>query len=194
MLNGDEAPYPIETVIVRELLNALADERGEVRDRAEDTLVRLAPISTAGVVGELANGTSPERAASVLGRIRDPDAMLALSAALENPRLDVRLQATAALGALGDPAAVESLLLALHDSDPDVRAEASHALDGLGSSAVIVGLSIMLGPMIRDAVASAMELTATAGKAKVVRTRRNNGTAGVKDARDQTRGNGGSPQ
>jgi HEAT repeat protein len=194
MLNGDEVPYPIETVIVRELLNALADDRGEVGDRAQDTLVRLAPISTAGVVGELASGSSPERAASVLGRIRDPKAMPALSAALENPRLDVRLQATSALGALRDPAAVEPLLRALHDSDPDVRAEASHALDGLGSAAVIVGLSAVLGPMIRDAVASAMERPARAEAPKVVRPHRTNGSAGVKDARKQARGNGGSPQ
>jgi HEAT repeat protein len=194
MLAGDEAPHPIETVIVTELLNALADERGEVGDRAEDTLVRLAPISTAGVVGELANGSSPQRAASVLGRIRDPEAMPALIAALENPRMDVRLQATAALGALRDPATVEPLLRAVHDSDPDVRTEASHALDGLGSAAVIVGLSAALGPMIRDAVASAMKRPARAEAPKVVRPRRTNGSAEVKDARDQARGNGGSPQ
>ena len=76
------------------------------------------PISTAGVIGELANGHSPERAASLLGRIRDPDAMPALIAALENPRPEVRLQATAALGALRDPAAVEPLLRAAHDPTP----------------------------------------------------------------------------
>ena len=193
MLEGTEAPYPIETVIVGELLNALADERGEVGDRAEDTLVRLAPIGTAGVIGELANGHSPERAASLLGRIRDPDAMPALIAALENPRPEVRLQATAALGALRDPAAVEPLLRAAHDSDPDVRAEASHALDGLGSAAVIVGLSVVLGPMIRDAVASAMERPAHAEEPKLLPPHRTNGSAGAKDARDQAWRNGGSP-
>ena len=98
------------------------------------------------------------------------------------------------LGALRDPATVEPLLRAVHDSDPDVRAEASDALDGLGSAAVIVGLSVVLGPMIKDAVASAMERPARAEEPKVVRPRKNKGTAGVKDARKQAQGNGGSPQ
>jgi len=48
----------------------------------------------------------------------------------------------------------------------------------------IVGRWAVLGPMIRDTVASAMERPARAEEE----------TTGVKDARKQARGNGGSPQ
>jgi len=78
----------------------------------------------------------------------------ALTAALEQRESDVRVQAAAALGALRHPAAVEPLLRATWDPAVDVRAEASHALDGIG---VIAGLSALLGSMINDAVASALE-------------------------------------
>jgi HEAT repeats len=194
MLEADEAPHPADDVIIRELLDALADQRAEVADRAEDALVRLAPTSTAGVVSELANGGSPERAAAVLGRIRDPCAMPALTAALEDPRSDVRIQATAALGALRDPAAVEPLLRAVQDSDPDVRAEASHALDGLGSAAVIIAISAVLGPLIEDAVASAVERQWHAAERTAVPPVRTSGARGSAATRKQARRNGGSPR
>jgi HEAT repeat protein len=192
MLEVDDASQAAEDAIIQELLDALADGREEVAERAEDALVRLAPVSTAGVVGELADGRSPERAASVLGRIRDPDTMPALIAALGNPRSDVRIQATAALGALRDPAAVQSLVRAVQDPDPDVRAEASHALDGLGSAAVIVGMSAVLGPMIENAVASALNRPQPAEERAAVRPPIPPGTRSFRDPPEHARENGGS--
>jgi HEAT repeat protein len=186
--------------VVRELLHALADERSDVADRAEDALVRLAPTSTPGVIDELERGSSPERAAAVLGRIGDPAAMPPLIAALEHRLPYVRVQAAAALGALRDPAAVEPLLRATRDSELDVRAEASHALDRMGAAAVIVGMSALLGPMIKDAVTSAVERPALAEHGSAApqpepaapqlsapSTRR------FTDALEHARANGGSP-
>ena len=153
LCSPDQRERPADGVM-RELLDALADESPVVADRAEDLLVRLAPMSTPGLIDELDHGGSPERAAAILGRIGDPAALQALTAALEQRESDVRVQAAAALGALRHPAAVEPLLRATWDPAVDVRAEASHALDGIG---VIAGLSALLGSMINDAVASALE-------------------------------------
>jgi|SRR5215211_4122775 len=194
MLEADDAPYPAEDVILGELLSALADQRTEVADRAEDALARLAPTSTAGVVDELASGPSPERAAAVLGRIRDPAAMPALVAALESPSSDVRIQATAALGAFRDPAAVEPLVSAAHDPDPDVRAEAAHALDGMGSAAVVVGMSALLGPMIEKALAAAMQRPALADGRTAAPSQTAPSTNGFTDSQEGTTDNGGSPE
>jgi HEAT repeat protein len=194
MLEADEVPHPADHVIIRELLDALADQGVDVADRAEDALARLAPTSTPGLVRELANGGSPERAAAVLGRIRDPGTIPALTAALEDPRSDVRIQATAALGALRDPAAVEPLLRAVSDSNSDVRAEACHALDGFGSAAVIIAMSAVLGPLIEDAVASAVQRLGRAEERTAVPPPGTNGAHGSAVTPRQTRRNGGSPR
>lgn len=194
MLEADEVPHPADHIIIRELLDALADQRVDVADRAEDALARLAPTSTLGLVGELANGGSPERAAAVLGRIRDPGTIPALTAALEDPRSDVRIQAAAALGALRDPAAVEPLLRAVSDSNSDVRAEACHALDGFGSAAVIIAMSAVLGPLIEDAVASAVQRLGRAEERTAVPPPGTNSAHGSVVTPRQTRRNGGSPR
>ena len=144
---------PPANEVMRELLDALADESPVVAGRAEDLLLRLAPMSTSGLIDELEHGGSPERAAAILGRIGDPAALQPLTVALEQRESEVRIQAAAALGALRHPAAVEPLLRATWDPTLDVRAEASQALDGIG---VIAGLSALLGSMINDAVASAL--------------------------------------
>jgi HEAT repeat protein len=138
--------------VVRELLTALADERGAVADRAEELLVQLAPASTQAVVDELKNDASPERAIAVLTAIGDATSVRGLIEALERDSPDLRVQAAAALGWLRHLDAVEPLLQATRDQDPDVRAEASQALDRMGTAAVIVGTSALLKPVIADAV------------------------------------------
>jgi HEAT repeat protein len=156
LIQPDRRHRPAKGVI-RDLLDALADERAEVADRAEELLIRLAPMSTSGVIGELETGSSPERAAAILGRIGDPTAMPPLILALEHRESDVRVQAAGALGALRHPGAVQPLLRATRDGDLDVRVEASHALDRMGAAVVIAELPALLGSMINDAVASALE-------------------------------------
>ena len=146
-------------VIIRELLKALADDRSEVTERAEEMLVVLAPTSTPSIIAELGKDRSPERAATALGRIGDSSAVQPLVTALENHHHEgVRVKAAAALGALRDPAAVEPLLRATRDPDFDVRAEASHALDHLGAAGVIFGMSALLRSMVMEAVDSVVEL------------------------------------
>jgi HEAT repeat protein len=146
-------------VIIRELLKALADDRSEVAERAEEMLVVLAPTSTPSLIAELGKDRSPERAATALGRIGDSSAVQPLVNALEHHQhVGVRVQAAAALGALRDPAAVEPLLRATRDPDFDVRAEASHALDHLGAAGVIFGMSALLRSMVMEAVDSVVEL------------------------------------
>jgi HEAT repeat protein len=143
--------------VVDELLTALGDERNEVGDRAEELLIRLAPASVQGVIAELEGGSAPERAAAVLGRIGDTRALHPLVEALEHRDISVRIEAASALGDLREPAAVEPLLRATRDHNIDVRAQAGQALDSLGTAAVVVGMSTMVGPMIAEAVSSAVQ-------------------------------------
>ena len=144
--------------VVDELLTALGDDRGEVGDRAEELLLRLAPASVQGVIAELEGGRAPERAAALLGRIGDTRALHPLVEALEHRDVSVRIEAASALGDLREPAAVEPLLRATRDHNIDVRAQAGQALDSLGTAAVVVGMSAMLGPMIAEAVGSAVQV------------------------------------
>src|SRR5262245_12279010 len=61
-----------------------------------------------------------ERAAYVLGGLRDPRALEGLTKALQDPDAGVRWRAATALGELGDPRALPALVGALHDSDASV--------------------------------------------------------------------------
>ena len=143
--------------VVQDLLAALADDREEVAERAEELLLRLEPASIQGVIAELQGGRSPERAAGVLGRIGDTRALEPLADALEHRDISVRVEAASALGDLRDPAAVEPLLRATRDHNLDVRAEAGAALDALGTAAVVVGMSAVVRPLIADAVVTALQ-------------------------------------
>ena len=143
--------------VVQELLSALSDDREEVMDRSEVLLLRLAPASLQGVIAELEGGRSPERAASLLGRMGDTRALQPLIQALDHREISVRVQAASALGELRDPAAVEPLLRATRDHNLDVRAEAGQALDALGTAAVVIGMSAIVRPLISEAVVSAVQ-------------------------------------
>ena len=145
------------TAVIDELLSALADERQDVVDRAEELLARLSPTSLDGVIAELKGGKAAHRAASVLGRIKDTRAMEPLAEALEDLEARVRAESARALGELRDPAAVEPLMRATRDPDHSVRAQAGWALDRIGTVAVMVGVSHLVRPMIHEAVSSAVK-------------------------------------
>jgi HEAT repeat protein len=142
--------------LIRLLVIALGDERGIVADRAGELLVRLAPISTDGVVAELREGNAAAEAAYVLGRIADPRTVDALVSALRHRNPRVRAESAAALGELEDPASVGPLLQAARDRDHGVRKQARLALDRLGNTAVIAGVAAVLEPMIQEAVRAAI--------------------------------------
>lgn len=137
---------------IEALLTALADERDAVCDRAEELLALTAPVSTEGVIAELKAGAAPDRAAAVLGRIRDTRALEPLMEALRHRDARVRAESATALGELRDPAAVEALIHATRDSDHHVRARAGSALDQLGMVALLVGVATLVRPMLAEAV------------------------------------------
>ncbi len=137
------------------LIEALADERGIVVDRAAELLVRLAPDSTEALVMELRDGSAAADAAYVLGRIGDPQTIDAMVDALRHEDPRVRSECTAALSEFEPQVAVEPLLRATRDPDHGVRVQAAIALDRIGTAAVIVGVAALLEPMIHDAIRAA---------------------------------------
>ena len=80
-LREAEGPGADEDVVDL-LVSALTDEREDVAERAEDLLELLAPDSVDALVRELSLGLAPERAAAVLGRVKDARALEPLVAAL----------------------------------------------------------------------------------------------------------------
>jgi HEAT repeat protein len=143
--------------VIEQLVSSLADEREVVADRAEELLAELAVGSVEGVISELRSGAAPNRAAAVLGRIKDTRAMDSLVEALEHRDARVRGESAAALGELRDPAAVQALLRATRDPDHTVRAQAGWALDRIGTVAVAVSVAHLLRPMVQEALVSAVE-------------------------------------
>ncbi len=139
--------------VVDLLISALGDPREDVAERAEDLLELLAPESVEPLVLELGRGLAPERAASVLGRIKDARALEGLVAALRHPSAQVRMESCVALGELRDPAASEPLLVATRDPEHIVRAGAGAALDRIGTAAIAVSVASLLRPLLEKAPA-----------------------------------------
>ena len=148
---------------VRELLGELRGTPSLASTRAEDLLVRLAPESTPILISELGRAAAPARAAAMLGRIGDPEAVVPLVEALDHCGSSVRVEAARALGMLRDPRAVEPLLRSTRDLVPDVRAAASRALDEMGTAAVIVGVCALLRPALANGSAPAPEQLPASG-------------------------------
>jgi tetratricopeptide (TPR) repeat protein len=71
-------------------------------------------------------------AASLLGRLSDPQGVSALVAAMDDPHPMVRMKAAVALGRLGDVRGLPVLLDALSDSSRIVRVQAPFALMDIG--------------------------------------------------------------
>jgi HEAT repeat protein len=136
----------IEVIAV--LLAALRDPREVVSERAAALLMRLGPASVEPLIDELATGAARDRAAAVLGAIKDVRALEALRAGLDQSDASVRAESCFALGELRDPAAVEALLHATRDPEYVVRARAGSALDRIGMVGVVVGVSTLLRPLL----------------------------------------------
>jgi HEAT repeat protein len=144
---------------------ALPNQRRAVGFRAEELLEHLAPDSFDALVEELKHGRAPDRAAAVLGRMKDSRALEPLVDALSHPDARVRRESCAALGELRDPAAAEPLLLATRDSEYEVRAGAGAALDRLGTAAIAVSVATLLRPLIASASPDAWALPTANGHA-----------------------------
>jgi HEAT repeat protein len=83
-------------------------------------------------------------AAHALGGSKDPRAVEALIAALEEPDAEVRAAAAESLGALKDARAVEPLIGALQDEDASTRANAAWALGQLRDARAVQPLIALL--------------------------------------------------
>jgi HEAT repeat protein len=152
LLGAEERPEAAGEV-VQLLISALGHAQEIVAERAEALLVRLGPASIETLVRELAGGATPDRAAALIGEIKDGRGLQPLVAALSHPDARVRSQSCSALGKFRDPAAVELLLQATRDPEHTVRVAAGAALDGMGTAAIALSIAALLRPMLGEAVA-----------------------------------------
>jgi HEAT repeat protein len=159
LIEEEGTPDALQAVIDVSMA-ALPSELRAVAYRAEELLEHLAPDSFDALVEELRDGSAPDRAAAVLGRMKDSRALKPLVDALTHPDARVRRESCAALGELRDPAAAEALLLATRDSEYEVRAGAGAALDQLGTAAIAVSVATLLGPLITSGPSEAWPLPA----------------------------------
>jgi len=163
--------------VVEMLVSALLDPREDVAERAEDLLELLAPESVDALIRELDRGLAPERAAAVLGRLKDARALESLVNGLRSDNAQVRAECCRALGELRDPAASEPLLAATRDPEHLVRAAAGAALDRIGTAAIAVGVAALLRPLLETAPAGSRQALAAHTVAELQTETNGNGDA-----------------
>ena len=135
---------------VTALVQALKDERGEVRAAAASALVRIGSLTVPNLIQSLKSEDAIVRstAAYVLGRIGEPDAIPALVQALNDKRWEVRQNVVSALGEIDQSSQVVVLTLiqALSDEHINVRIWAASTLGQIGApaEAAIPGLAHVL--------------------------------------------------
>jgi HEAT repeat protein len=149
-----------ERDVIEMLVSALHDHREDVAERAEDLLELLAPESVDTLIRELNLGLAPERAAAVLGRLKDARALESLVNGLRSHSPQVRAECCLALGELRDPAASEPLLAATRDPEHVVRSAAGAALDRIGTAAIAVGVAALLRPLLETGPAGSRQALA----------------------------------
>lgn len=117
---------------VEPLIGALRDKDGNVRQRAATALGNIGQAAGSSLVGLLQDPDPEMRRVAVeqLGRIRRPEALEPLLAALRDPDPNVQWWAAWALGELG-PTAEEALKKLLRDPDRAVQRWAKEALNKL---------------------------------------------------------------
>src|SRR5215471_4386025 len=147
------------------------------RERVVDALIPLAETSPAiketlydlGVTAKVMSdklregkGAERIRAAHILGRLRERDAVPALIDALnESKERDFKVAAAESLGLIGDRRAEDALIHATQMPEPRVRTAAIRALGKLGDATVTETLFEAArdgDPSVRDAAASSLSL------------------------------------
>lgn len=121
-------------LLLRGLLDALADERSRIREHAAEELANITyrAMDDGGYVTLSGDGvlTNSHRA-SIFGP---------LCSALEDEQASVRERAVVALGHLGNMSALDRMLTCLHDENDRVRYFAANALGDLGDVRAIKSL------------------------------------------------------
>ncbi|HXU69135.1 MAG TPA: HEAT repeat domain-containing protein [Polyangia bacterium] len=145
LLGGSGAGEPTKDAVraVETLERALGDGEHEVREAAVVALGRLPPtlgkrtaVALTGRLDDEAAGVR-QRAAEVLGRMREARAVVPLLSRLADPTREVRAAALDALAAMGDARAVPAIVRMLKDPAEDVRAEAVSALGRLQAKGAV---------------------------------------------------------
>ncbi|HKV39232.1 MAG TPA: HEAT repeat domain-containing protein [Blastocatellia bacterium] len=132
-------------------------------DKVRQMLADL-DVTEASMASKLESGSLPERmrAAAILGRLGDHQAVVPLSKALVSPdSSELRAKAAQSLGEIGDRAAEEPLLEASRTKDPSVRAAALTALGHMGDISVTTALFDAARdqePLVRDAAVKSLSL------------------------------------
>ncbi len=144
---GAEPGNDLGDVIVREMVQALADRRPHVVRRAVELIVAHAGDHIEIVLPALRDPVRAAWAARALGEIRNNRALGPLVAAMRSADAEVRRACIWALGEMADSRAVATLMAATSDDDYDVRRGALEALDKLGSIAVIGGVARALSTL-----------------------------------------------
>jgi HEAT repeat protein len=139
------------------LVAALKDK--ESRDLAEGVLLAAPTVPVEAILAGLTDKSFALSwgLARVLVKSRDPRAVPALAAALENPagELDTRTPAAWALGELGDVRALDALKAALRDKEVFVRNYAA------------IALGKVKGPGVVEALTAATKDTGTLGRGMI---------------------------
>ena len=180
LLGGPGASEPTKDAIraVDTLERALGDGEHEVREAAVVALGRLPPqlgkrtaVALTGRLDDEAAGVR-QRAAEVLGRMRESRAVVPLLARLGDTTREVRAAALDALAALGDARAVPAIVRMLKDPAEDVRAAAVGALGRLQAKGAVGPLVEVLqrGPTdaLRARAAFALGQIGTAGSVEAL--------------------------
>ncbi len=143
LLGGASEPTKDALRAVDTLERALGDGEHEVREAAVGALGRLPPNlgkrRAVALTGRLddAGGGVRQRAAEVLGRMREARAVVPLLARLGDTTREVRAAALDALAAMGDARAVPAIVRMLKDPAEDVRASAVAALGRLQAKSAV---------------------------------------------------------
>ena len=152
-------PRAVEPLIV-----ALKDDRDPtVRTSAAEALGTIGTPAVEPLIAALKNKDAEVRWRVVesLGKIKDPNAVEPLIAALRGDRDErVRREAAEALADIRDPRAVEPLIAALKDREWDVRANSARGLgwgdDPRAFEALLVALTADKDPGVRISAAEAL--------------------------------------
>lgn len=132
------------------LVRWLGSDDDAIAQRAADAIVELAPCGTNVLLEALSESSLSARAAEVVARRRDRQALEPLTHLLRADSPATRKAAAAALGELRDPLAAEALIAASNDADGEVRMAAAEAIDKLGAFAVIASVSNMIGTPVDE--------------------------------------------
>lgn len=133
-------PEPVDTgegrVVVRSLIEALADPVASVRENAAYSLGRLRAQPAGPSLGRLVekdpSAKVREMAAWAVGNIRSTDAGASLGAAVErDTSAEVRATAVWALAQLDSPVGLPALTSALRDKSPEIRGRAAWAIGSI---------------------------------------------------------------